>query len=222
MTDAARSTQEPRLFVHGLLNIWIGLIFIYFILNVLVIESCRDAYWRNANPETSLCEASTLFTPLRHVIPAIFLSTHVLLQRGEDTRAELVIAAYSFTWGSFLSICTLMIVILVLRLKFLSAAEYYTYAAHVGAIERKTVKYEKFSNQVKLGSNIFKCMAFFSFIAAFFGPFDFKNLDNVESIAYQQELYLIYPAIFLAVLMFVLSLMIVADTRKSFTTTNTS
>lgn len=196
MANQVRRDRTQRLFTHTLSNTMLLMILAYLISNVIVIQSCKNRHL--LNQEGPICSIAEVFEPLRHVIPVIYRPVEVIESHGDQGRANLVVAAYGFSWGSFLIFGALMIAVAVVRIRLLSDQDRRIYLDWCARENRSFEGDKKHAERGELGIRIILCLTVVAFVWAFWGFFDFDTPSYIGNMVQERDRDLYQPAVFLS------------------------
>ncbi len=212
MTHRPTDEKEPQTFVHNLSYVMLLIVLVFLISNVFVIQSCKSRYLQDH--EGSVCSVVEVFAPLRQVIPVIYRPVEVLEVRGDQDRANLVAAAYSFSWGSFLVFAALMIVVAVVRVRLLSDQDRRKYLIWSTQQDRELQSVRKHAERAALGLRMFAFVTVLVFIWAFWGDFSFDEHSFRQNMVHERNRDLYQPAVFLSFILLFLTLFIGIGIKK--------
>lgn len=199
MTHASQDRQESRVFTHNLSHVMLFIIFAFIALNIFAVESCRSQYLHNGS--SSVCNVFDLFAPLRHAIPAIYVAADFLEARGDQERADLVVAAYSFSWGSFLVFGALMIAVAVIRVRLLGDQDREKYLSWLAQQNQELELDRKHADRIALGTNFFLFAIAICLIFSFLGSFNFDNYSVIGNMVHERDRDLYQPTVFLSMIL---------------------
>lgn len=206
MTHTQNNQKHPRLFTHSLFYAMLLLIGAFVVINVLIIQSCTNRYL--FSHQASMCGVTEAFTPFRHVLPVIYRPVELLESRGEQDRANLVVAAYSFSWGSFLVVSALMCIVAVVRVRTLSDQDRHVFVNWIAQHNRELNNGKDLAESAALGANIFLFLALGGLILAFWGFFSFAEPGYFSNMVHERNRDLYMPAIELAFTLLFFSVLI--------------
>lgn len=166
------------------------------------------------NLDCSICKIAEVFAPLRQVLPVIYRPAEFLEARGDYERAQLVVAAYSFSWGSFLIFFALICVVVFARVKFLSEHDRRIYVRWCIQHDRELQMNPKVAEQADSGYYLIITFTVFVFIMAFWGYFSFGTHSYTSNMVHERNRDLYWLTIILSFLfLFVYGLIILQIKR---------
>ncbi|NIA72064.1 hypothetical protein HBA54_26030 [Pelagibius litoralis] len=219
MTHLPTDEKKPQIFTHTLSNVMLMIVLVFFISNVFVIQSCKSRYL--LDDRGSVCSVVEVFAPLRQVIPVIYRPAEVLEARGDQDRADLVVAAYSFSWGGFLIFSALMIVVAVVRVRLLSDQDRRKYVSWSIQHDREHQTDSKHAESAALGLRFFAFTTVLVFIWTFWGFFSFDEPSFLKNMVHERNRDLYQPAVFLSFILLFLILLIGRQIKRYLSKTPT-
>lgn len=170
--------KNRQIFTHRLSHVMLLIVVAYIISNIIVIRNCEIQYL--SEKTNNLCNVAEIFSPLSNFIPVIYKPVKFLEDRGDKNRANLVIAAYSFSWSSFLIFAVMMATVAFVRVKMLSDKDRDIYI-NWSIKKNKEIQQDKnLAANINLGTRTILCISAVLFIYAFLG---FLVLMNIAILA---------------------------------------